>query len=63
MSPANVGAIVMDIDTSVSPGADLVMDFLEVDAAQDFGDLPNGYGTLLRKRGTAHQANRIKIGQ
>jgi hypothetical protein len=47
MSTSSAGAIVMDIDTSASPGADLVMEFLQVDSAQDFGDLPNGYGTLL----------------
>ncbi len=58
----NVGAVTLDINTTQSPGADLVMEFLEVDSAFDFGDLPDVYGTLLASNGPHHRLTGLRLG-
>ena len=43
----SAGAIVLIVDATASPGADVTLDLVELDSTQDFGDLPNTYGTSL----------------
>jgi hypothetical protein len=52
---ANVGAITLDIDGSTVPGADFVLDNMQMDDAADYGDLPDSYGTTLVANGARHQ--------
>lgn len=44
----NVGALVLTMDGTVSPGTDLTLEFMETDGVRDFGDVPPSYtaGTL-----------------
>ncbi len=58
----SVGAIVMDIDGTTSPGADLNLDTVEVTSTLDFGDLPNAYGTSLASNGPRHTSGALRLG-
>jgi hypothetical protein len=51
---SSVGAVVLTVDARVNAGTDVTLDLLELDAVQEFGDLPDTYGTTLGNNGARH---------
>jgi hypothetical protein len=51
---SSVGAVVLTVDAIANAGTDVTLDLLELDAVQEFGDLPDTYGTTLGNNGARH---------
>jgi len=43
---SNVGAVVMELDGTVAPGADVQIDFIEASNVREYGDLPSSYSVI-----------------
>lgn len=56
----SVGAIVLELDGTLNPGADLALDLIDIDNFRDFGDLPNGFGHAITT--TEHIPNGVRLG-
>jgi hypothetical protein len=57
----NVGAIALDI-FPLEPGVDLSIDLLQTAGQQDWGDLPDSYGTLAASDGARHSRGNVFLG-
>ncbi|MBK8986974.1 MAG: hypothetical protein IPM39_13005 [Chloroflexi bacterium] len=55
MDPTDIGAVEVEVDATIEAGADLTIKLIKATSLWDFGDLPDGYGTLLASNGARHR--------
>jgi hypothetical protein len=62
MDETNVGAVELELDATISAGADMTISFIRATSLYDFGDLPAGYNVTGAEGGPRHVTGSLHLG-
>jgi hypothetical protein len=62
MSPADVGAVELELDGTIEAGADMTIQLVKATSLYDFGDLPSGYDVTSSEGGPQHRTGPLRLG-